>query len=130
MNIRMTWRDVRGLLRANRAAAAKPRPAQAFWDEFQARVAMYPQHVLAPRPAGYRAYGWIAAGGALAASAVVASVYLLGGNGNGMTADGGSVVRSYRVGVKHSAVVLLTQQSAQATILWVAGMESSGKEEL
>jgi hypothetical protein len=128
MKTRMTWSEIKGALHAQRGAAARPRPAQEFWAEFQGRVALHPQHAPAPRSSPSRAYGWVAAGGVLAAAVVGVGTYLLGGYG--AVASGGSIVRSYTVGVKHSAVVLLTDQSAQATILWVAGMESTGKEEL
>jgi hypothetical protein len=127
MCMKMTWKEIKGGLHAGRVSA-RVRPAQAFWEEFRAHLTLHPQHAPAVRAFTYRPYGWVAAGGALAAAAVLASVYLLGGSG--AAAGGGSVVRSYTVGVKHSAVVLLTDQSAQATILWVAGMESAGKGEL
>jgi len=126
MKMRLTWREIRESLLADRRAAPQPRPAAAFWEDFRARAALHPQRAPERGKAPFFIpYGWAAVGGTFALVAVAAGVYL-----TGVSAAGPSAVRSYTVGVKHSAVVLLTDRSAKATILWVSGMELGGKGEL
>jgi ferric-dicitrate binding protein FerR (iron transport regulator) len=118
--MRATVTDWRRTLR-DMSPAAVPRPAHLFWPEFHARRA------LPPRPEGTTAVAFRSPlrflAPALAAAAVVAAA--VGGAiwWRPREAATMSRVESYSIHGKYTSVMLLTEESTQATILWINGLE-------
>ena len=117
------WRSVRRALQTL-ARPATGRDADAFWREFHARRVLHPQQSQVART---RTQSPLLFPG-LAVAAVImllaGGVLLLGRSGRA----GPSVVRAYSVGGSYTSVMLLTDESAPATILWVSGMDA-GEEQ-
>lgn len=117
------WRSVRHALQ-KLARPVAVRSADVFWREFNARRVLHPQRLQVART---RTMSPLLFPG-LAVAAVImllaGGLLLLGRSGRA----GPSVVRAYSVGGRYTSVMLLTDESAPATILWVSGMEA-GEEQ-
>jgi hypothetical protein len=134
MKTAIKWREVKNSLRAEHKTAPHPRPANEFWQAFEAHARLHPQQIPSSVATNHRGnrfwhmpFNWVALSGATASVLIALSgffwLYLNNANANTY-----STVKSYQVGVNHSAVVLLTDQAEQATILWVSGMDVAEKE--
>ena len=101
------------------------RPADDFWRDFRARCALHPQHSVAARE--QRQWPFLLP--ALAAAGI--AVLLAGGLclARGWGRQGPSTVQSYSIEGRYTSVMLLTDESAQATILWVSGMETDDDDD-
>lgn len=95
------------------------RPADDFWRDFHARCVLHPQHPAVARE--QRPWRFLLP--ALAAAGL--AILLAGGLflARGWGRQGPSTVQSFSVEGQYTSVMLLTDESAQATILWVSGME-------
>lgn len=117
MRTTIPWHTVRAEL-AQRKPIGTPRPAADFWSDFRARLPAHaPEAAPARRVASAHVWQWSAVG--VCAGLALTAGYL----GLTRTATARSTIRSYQIDVPHAAVMLLSDQAGEATILWVAGMQ-------
>ena len=95
-----------------------PRQPDAFWPDFKARVDLYPQQARVPdRPSPAMRWAWASACAILLLVVGILPLRRV------LTADrSGTTIESYAVGVAHSAVLILNDESSDSTILWVVDM--------
>lgn len=117
-----TRSDIRTALSRN--AAPKPRSADAFWEDFHARVPMYPQAEPVARQRTIPISMWALGTVSAILLAVVATWALYNPGGDAL-----STVDSFEVTARHSAVMILDDAETESTILWVVDMEGEGKNE-
>ena len=107
------WANIEKALKAP-APAARPRDASAFWEDFRARVPMYPQDVpeTARAPTLLR---W--------SLATVSAVLLLTGvtvytlrPGSGVS---GNSILALDIAAPHRAVFIMNDSASGGTILWI-----------
>jgi hypothetical protein len=112
---RADWRAIREQI-GRGSPRGEMTPAGAFWDDFRARARLHPQHEPETRvlPVVLR---WGLAT-ACAALAVMAAAYVLTPGSSAGLAE----VKSVRVMAPHSAVLIMDNERAQSTILWISGM--------
>ena len=123
------WKETKQALRQQAVPPAAMRPADQFWEDFQARARLRQQE----QPVEFRSPArliwprWVLAASGVAACAIV----LVTWPWRPVPAFHNPII-SYQVLVPHSAVFITTDSERAGTILWVAVPESaaSGNEEV
>ena len=119
------WKETKKALRQQALPMAAMRPADLFWEEFQARARLRqqerPVEVRPPAPTIWPR--WV-----LAASGVAAGVLVLVAWPWHQAPTFLSPIISYQVLAPHSAVIIMTDSERAGTILWVAAPESAASD--
>ena len=123
-----SWQDIEAALRA--AGDDVPvRDADEFWHDFKARLKDDDVRN-EPAPAPVLMFPtWMKA--VACAGIIVAAVALLSPPETPTVTDAGlSEVKALDVAAAHSAVMIMTDEASQGTIVWVHGMELNLEEEI
>ena len=106
---------------ARRGSAVPRTGAGNFWEAFEARRHLYPQHPT-PAHAHARRAPWFWAFGSLGATSLLAActwfLFL-----QPAPVQAHSAIHSYEIDPEHGTVMILQDETSHAAILWVANLD-------
>ena len=108
---------------ARRGSAVPRTGTREFWESFEARRHLYPQHP-APTHAHPRRAPWFWAFGSLGATSLLAActwfLFL-----QPAPVQANSAIHSYEIAPEHGTVMILQDETSRAAILWVTNLDIS-----
>lgn len=119
---RPSWPEIAAQM-ARRGSAVPRTGAAGFWEAFEARRHLYPQHP-APAATHPRRAPWFWACGSLGATSLLAlGAWLLFLQPAPVQAR--AAIHSYEIDPEHGAVMIINDETSHAAILWVANLDVS-----
>lgn len=123
----MDERDIRVILQGTTTGGRRPRPADEFWRDFEARAEGAQRlgvndspPVEARRIAPAKLAAWLS-GPAIAVAAMLVAMFGM----QSAAIASPDAIQSYEMGedVEYGGVMILNDEESQATILWIVDME-------
>ena len=107
---------------ARRGSIVPATDASQFWNNFRARLPLYPQHPPVKRGMAAHPGPWTWTLGSLGATSLLAvAAWFIFLQPQPLQAD--FAIHSYEITPEHGSVMIWQEEASKATILWISGLE-------